>query len=53
MEVQGTEQASGGDPACWAHLVCLECGAVETDGHREGCRFEHPGRPGFEPAVQD
>ena len=27
----------GGDPVCWAHLVCLECGAVTTEGHRPGC----------------
>ena len=28
----------GGDPACWAHLVCEECGSV-LDGsvHRETC----------------
>jgi hypothetical protein len=27
----------GGDPVCWAHLVCDECGAVTTEGHRDGC----------------
>ena len=28
----------GGDPVCWAHLVCIECGAVTTEGHRPGCQ---------------
>jgi tellurite resistance-related uncharacterized protein len=28
----------GGDPACWAGLLCPECGAVLTeDPHRKGC----------------
>jgi hypothetical protein len=27
----------GGDAACWANLVCEECGAVQGDAHREGC----------------
>jgi uncharacterized protein YeaO (DUF488 family) len=27
----------GGDPACWASLVCTECGAVITEGHRKDC----------------
>lgn len=28
----------GGDPACWAQLLCPECGAVLDGGpHREGC----------------
>ena len=27
----------GGEAACWAHLVCPECGSVETEGHRPGC----------------
>jgi uncharacterized protein YeaO (DUF488 family) len=26
-----------GDAACWANLVCPDCGAIETEGHREGC----------------
>lgn len=34
------QDADGGDPACWAQLVCSECGAVETEGHRRGCRYE-------------
>jgi uncharacterized protein YeaO (DUF488 family) len=34
---QPVEEAEGGDAACWAHMVCPECGAVETEGHREGC----------------
>jgi hypothetical protein len=31
------EAADGGDPACWACLVCQECGAVVSEGHRAGC----------------
>lgn len=31
------DEDEGGDTACWAHLVCLECGAVEAEGHRDGC----------------
>ena len=37
-ELLGAEEnGEGGDPACWASLVCAECGAVVSEGHREGC----------------
>jgi hypothetical protein len=26
-----------GEPACYAHLVCPECGGVTTEGHRPDC----------------
>jgi len=31
------EETEGGDPVCWAYLVCEECGAITTEGHRDGC----------------
>jgi uncharacterized protein YeaO (DUF488 family) len=31
------EPAEGGEAACYAHLVCPECGAVTTEGHPPGC----------------
>lgn len=38
LRQSGTGQAAeAGEPACYAHLVCPECGAVTTEGHREGC----------------
>lgn len=35
------EETEGGDPVCWAYLVCDECGAITTEGHRAGCSLAH------------
>jgi hypothetical protein len=37
------EDSAGGDPVCWAHLVCDECGAITTEGHCAGCSAGSPG----------
>jgi hypothetical protein len=36
---RGEVPEGAGDPACWAGLLCPECGAVLTGGdpHRAGC----------------
>ena len=34
---QPVESDQGGEAACWANLVCPDCGAIETEGHRPGC----------------
>ncbi|MGH3246418.1 MAG: hypothetical protein ACRDOI_09430 [Trebonia sp.] len=36
------DEEEGGDPVCWAHLVCEECGAITTEGHRAGCSLGGP-----------
>jgi hypothetical protein len=36
--VQDLPDEEGGDAVCWAHLVCPECGAVTTEGHRPDCQ---------------
>lgn len=27
----------GGEPSCYAHMVCIDCGAVDSEGHLPGC----------------
>ena len=53
MELGGTERAGGGNPACWAHLVCPDCGAIETEGHRAGCRFKQQSGSDAGPTARD
>jgi uncharacterized protein YeaO (DUF488 family) len=35
-------EGGGGEAACWAHLVCPQCGAIEAEGHREACPLASP-----------
>jgi uncharacterized protein YeaO (DUF488 family) len=41
--LRAEDDREGGDPACWASLVCAECGAVVSEGHREDCSARKPG----------
>lgn len=41
------EYEEGGDPVCWAHLVCTECGAIVSEGHRAGCELAEQERTGL------
>ena len=39
------DETGGGDPVCWAHLLCPECGAVPDgpdDDHCARCGAEFP-----------
>lgn len=46
-------EAAGGDPACWAGLVCLECGSVISEGHRDGCSAVfHPADLGADARIR-
>jgi hypothetical protein len=39
VEPQGHDLDEGGESSCYAHLLCLECGAVlDGNAHREGCQ---------------
>jgi uncharacterized protein len=38
-----TADDTGGDAACWANLVCEDCGAVRGDPHRPGCAHAYDG----------
>jgi hypothetical protein len=40
----GSGEDLGGEAACWAHLVCPECGAITSEGHQAGCSLAPPGR---------
>jgi tellurite resistance-related uncharacterized protein len=43
----------GGDPACWAGLVCAECGAVTAGGyHRPGCAQASTGHRAGAPGLE-
>jgi len=35
--LRAEDNEEGGEPACWAGLVCDECGAVVSEWHRRGC----------------
>ena len=41
--LRAEDNDKGGDPACWAGLVCAECGAVVSEGHRADCPAQKPG----------
>jgi hypothetical protein len=40
----GNGAERGGEAACWAHLVCPECGAITSEGHQAGCSLAARGR---------
>jgi tellurite methyltransferase len=41
----------GGDPACWAGLLCPECGAVRGGAHRPGCPVSGDDQPTTTPGF--
>jgi hypothetical protein len=43
------EYEEGGDPVCWAHLVCPECGSITTEGHAADCGLAEGARGAIDP----
>jgi len=39
------DEEQGGEPACFANLVCPECGSVVTEGHAPGCAAAREAQP--------
>jgi len=31
------ELVEGGEPSCYAHMVCIDCGAMDSEAHLPGC----------------
>ena len=55
MTDQGQQREErGGEAACWAHLVCPDCGAMESEGHRPECpaASQQPRSPADEPGQR-
>ena len=55
MTDQGQQREErGGEAACWAHLVCPDCGAMESEGHRPECPAarQQPRSPADEPGQR-
>jgi hypothetical protein len=39
LAVEPADYEQGGEPACWAHLICPDCGSMISEGHRSGCEW--------------
>ncbi len=37
IAAEGARSDEGGEPACWAQLVCPDCGMLVSDGEHPGC----------------
>ena len=47
-----TPELPGGDPVCWAHLLCPECGAVLEEPQAETCSRCGAEASGLEPTSE-